>query len=402
MHKHKKIWIFLLLILLNNQIIIFAENSEVLIKTRIIPGTVNQIKNIFGRAKTYKTAVIKNVAGISGTIPYQIYLIIEELKKRSIYGNPNPIPELKGICLDDSSPYSYGAILYGPPGNGKSMLAKKIAELTNSEFMEEKGSTIVQRYIGQGAQNIDEIFKSAEELSYETGKRVIIFFDEVDVFACNNNNSDATKEYDAAVKTLWLNMDKLKANNNKRIFVILATNKFKNLHPTLVSRFGSDTIEILNPNKEMRYEVIKYYAKTFALPITKNETKALVCNTANLSIRDIEQSIAMAKRKAAIENMGMVKLQNVSEAIAIIKQNPRQDEHNDLQADQRSLIKWNKIQFAVTTIATIIGIYMMFKKGGSCDDCKRHTTIINNHLNIKKEDLESLLSTKTLFRPQIQ
>ena len=196
--------------------------------------------------------------------------IIEELKK----GNVFLIEELKKVSriserinkenLIVKRMPSNILILYGPPGNGKTTYATKVAELTNSYIIEEDGPSIVEKFIGSGPKRINEVFKTAIEISKLTKKRVIIFIDEVDAFARTDNTHE---EHIATATQLNLNITK---HADKNLVVILATNKFESLNPALKSRIKKGSIEILNPDVKMRKEIIEYYFKEFNLEIEED------------------------------------------------------------------------------------------------------------------------------------
>src|SRR3990167_3256813 len=81
---------------------------------------------------------------------------------------------------------------------------------------------------------------------------LLVFF-----LVTNLSPSYYTLTYDAALRTLWLNLDQYK--NDNRIFFVCATNNYKGLHPTLVDRFGTNVIELKNPDKDKRKAVIEQY-----------------------------------------------------------------------------------------------------------------------------------------------
>lgn len=339
-----KTYIILIILFFNMQLII-AQKENINKSYELL----NKFKSFFYKTNKAKTVKI-DIDGLSGTIPYKLYLIMQELKNNnSANQESNLIPQ--------------GLILYGPPGNGKSTLARKVASFTDSILIEIKGSTSIKKYIGEGAENIDDIFNKAEETAHEENKRVIIFIDEVDAFASNNNNSEMTREHESVVQTLWLNIDKFK--NNKKIFIILATNKFKNLHPTLVDRFGDDIIEIVNPDAEMRREIIEFYTKKFNVIINESIITKLIKQTENFSIRAIEDTIKSARRRFNVENNNNINIgfaELLEESVTINQKKPKYDSNvTSLTEDQRSIIKWQKASIIVSIFVTILPILNKIK-----------------------------------------
>ena len=146
-------------------------------------------------------------------------------------------------------------LLYGPPGNGKTTLARKIAEYVNGVFLMQPAPRIVNEYVGSGAKSIAQLFEDAYRLSDEKQK-TIIFIDEIDAIA-SNIKLESRGEYKSALQQLWLELDKCKSDPN--IFVIFATNHFDKLDTTFLDRMGGNSVEIKNPDASTRKKVLEHY-----------------------------------------------------------------------------------------------------------------------------------------------
>ena len=193
-------------------------------------------------------------------------------------------------------------ILHGPPGNGKTTLAHKIAELTKSHLLQLDGPSVVERYVGQGAQNIAELFHLARAKSDE-GDKVTVFIDEVDAIAANNT-SEFRSEHEAALQQLWLELDKCKMYPS--IFVIFATNHLKKLSKIFLDRFGGNVIELKNPDDTIRTQIIDHYFKKAGIPLEIALRDQLVKKTKDLSIRCLEDLATDVHIAAQLENNGLV------------------------------------------------------------------------------------------------
>ncbi|GIQ90994.1 hypothetical protein KIPB_014024, partial [Kipferlia bialata] len=114
-----------------------------------------------------------------------------------------------------------GVLLYGPPGTGKTLTARAVANRTDATFIRVIGSELVQKYVGEGARMVREIFQLAR-----TKRSCIIFFDEVDAFGLKRSQ-DAGETGDNGVQRTMLELisqlDGFDARGN--IKVLMATNR---------------------------------------------------------------------------------------------------------------------------------------------------------------------------------
>jgi len=227
--------------------------------------------------------------GISGTVPVKINQIIKQLNKLELYQEIN-------------NNFRNRLILYGPPGNGKSTFARVIANETHSELLEIHGPSLVELYAGSGPKKINETFELALNQSDEYRKRYIIFIDEIDSIAITSASVESMHQYRVTLQTLWLWLDKIKKLPN--IFVVVASNKYKELDATFLSRFGSNVIEIPNPDDKMRREIIEYnldMINTSFDPdfhLSDKTIEYLVKKTNGFSIRTIEDIITSIQHES--------------------------------------------------------------------------------------------------------
>lgn len=150
-----------------------------------------------------------------------------------------------------------GVLLYGLPGTGKTLLAKAVAHSTNASFIRIIGSELVQKYIGEGARMVRELFELANEKSPS-----IIFIDEIDSIGAKRLDSitSGDREVQRTLVQLLAEMDGFDPRGNVRI--LAATNRPDILDPALLRPGRFDRIiKVPMPNAEARTEILKIHAR---------------------------------------------------------------------------------------------------------------------------------------------
>lgn len=149
-----------------------------------------------------------------------------------------------------------GVLLHGPPGTGKTLLAKAVANETQAAFIRLIGSELVQKFIGEGARLVREIFEFARENAPS-----ILFIDELD--AIGSRRLDLATSGDREVqRTLMQLLSELDGFNPRGdVKVVAATNRIDILDPAMLRPGRFDRIiEIPMPNGESRTEIFKIHS----------------------------------------------------------------------------------------------------------------------------------------------
>ncbi len=182
----------------------------------------------------------KDVAGIE-EVKEELQEIVDFLKNPSKYRN-------FGIKLPK------GVLLVGPPGVGKTMIAKAVAGEANVPFFYQSGSSFVQIYVGIGAKRVRELFAYAKKYAPS-----IIFIDEIDAVGKARGNF-RNDERESTLNQLLSEMDGFEDSSG--VIVIAATNKIEVLDEALLrsGRFDRRVFVSL-PDKEEREAIIKIYLK---------------------------------------------------------------------------------------------------------------------------------------------
>ncbi len=154
-----------------------------------------------------------------------------------------------------------GVLLHGPPGSGKTLLAKAVANESEANFILVNGPEIMNKFYGESERKIRSIFEEAEKNAPS-----IIFFDEIDAIAPKRDETYGEVER-RVVSQLLTQMDGLK--NRGKVVVIGATNRPNSIDPALrrPGRFDRE-VSIGVPNREGRLNILKIHTRL--MPLTKD------------------------------------------------------------------------------------------------------------------------------------
>lgn len=154
-----------------------------------------------------------------------------------------------------------GVLLYGPPGTGKTILAKAVANSTDATFLRVVGSEFVQKYIGEGARLVRELFEMAKNKA-----PAIIFIDELDAIGARrlDGATSGDREVQRTLMQLLAEMDGFDPRGEVKL--IAATNRLDMLDPALLrpGRFDR-VIEIPMPNKDAIQSILKIHTNGMSL-----------------------------------------------------------------------------------------------------------------------------------------
>lgn len=208
-----------------------------------------------------------------------------------------------------------GILLYGPPGTGKTLLAKAVAASTKSTFIEVVGSELVQKFIGEGAKLVKEIFQLARERAPS-----IIFIDELDALAATRVDigTSGEREVQRTFMQLLAEIDGFKNLGNVK--VIGCTNRIDILDPAVTRPGRLDRlIRVPIPNNEARLEIFKIHTSKMKLD-KKVKIDQLVKKMKRLSGAEIKAICTEAGYFAIRKNRHKILRDDFNKAIDKVKE----------------------------------------------------------------------------------
>ena len=206
-----------------------------------------------------------------------------------------------------------GVLLYGPPGCGKTMLAKAVATMSNATFIRVVGSEFVHKYVGEGARIVREVFKMARRKA-----PAIIFIDEIDAIAAKRIDigTSGEREVQRTLMQLLAELDGFDPLGDVK--VIAATNRIDILDPALLRPGRFDRlIYVPPPDEKARLEILRIHTRRMRLApdvdlpylakITEGATgadlKAIVMEAGYNALRRNTTVVEMRDFLAAVEKV---------------------------------------------------------------------------------------------------
>jgi proteasome regulatory subunit len=274
-----------------------ALNKQTLAVMGVLPPSLDPI--VIGAEIIEKPALsYKDIGGLDEQI----------LEVREAVEDPLLKPELyKKVGIEPPK----GVLLVGPPGTGKTLIAKAVAHQTNATFIRFVGSELVQKYIGEGARLVRELFELAKEKAPS-----IVFIDELDSIGAKRLEvaTSGDREVQRTLMQLLAELDGF--NPISDVKIIGATNRPDILDEALLRPGRFDRIiDIPIPNYEARNEIFKIHMSRMAIEQAVNSIE-LALKTEGATGADIKAICTEAGMFAIRDNRDVVQVGDFERAVA--------------------------------------------------------------------------------------
>lgn len=317
-----------------SEVISVTEEKKAVVKLPNQSNFLVEISNNFDKEiksgdmvlNEQKSLVITDKIDLTKNFPVESFLIINNkpsVKWGDIGGLKEEVIKVKEVLeLPLLKPKLFeeigisppkGVLLHGPPGTGKTMIAKALASETNSTFIELVGSELVQKFIGEGAKLVKDLFELARKKA-----PTIIFIDELDAIASKRieTGTSGEREVQRTFMQLLGEIDGFDPLSNVKI--IAATNRLDILDDAILRPGRLERhIEIERPTEEGRFEILSIHTKKMktessvdlkevakkAIDFTGAELKALVTEAGYGAIREDKKKVSHKHFMIAVDKV---------------------------------------------------------------------------------------------------
>lgn len=206
-----------------------------------------------------------------------------------------------------------GILLFGPPGCGKTLLAKAIANESQSNFIAIKGPEIYSKWVGESERAVREIFRKARQAAPS-----ILYFDEIDAITSGRGSYEGTQTFSSIVNQILVEMDGIE--NRKGVIIIASTNRPDIVDSAFLRPGRFDRLIFVEaPDLEARLKILEVHTKNMPLD-EEVSLKKIAQNTEGYSGADLENVCREAGMEAIREKMAeLEKIENKHFEFALSK-----------------------------------------------------------------------------------
>ena len=236
-----------------------------------------------------------------------------------------------------------GVLLVGPPGTGKTMLAKAVAGEANVPFFSMSGSEFVEMFVGMGASKVRDLFKQAKEKA-----PCIVFIDEIDAIGKKRDGSGmgGNDEREQTLNQLLTEMDGFEENTG--VIILAATNRPETLDPALLRPGRFDRrVPVELPDLKGREDILKVHAKKVKLA-DDVDLNAIARAASGASGAELANMINEAALRAVRQGRQYVNQSDLQESIEVVIAG-YQKKNKILSDQERKIVSYHEIGHALVT-----------------------------------------------------
>ncbi|MBT6402273.1 CDC48 family AAA ATPase [Candidatus Woesearchaeota archaeon] len=258
---------------------------------------------------------------------------LENLKSELAEAIEWPLKDAKSFKRLGIKP-ARGILMYGPPGSGKTLLAKAVANESESNFILVKGPELLTKWVGESEKGVRKIFEKARQTA-----PTIIFFDEIDALATRRGLENGSQVTERVVNALLAEMDGLEELAD--VVVLAATNRPDLVDPALLRPGRFDRIIATQlPDEKSRIEILKVHTKN--MPLAK-DVKLDVINTkleefSGADIQALCREAAMVALRTSRESKEVTHA-NFEEALKKVMPSLKQEEIKKYRAIEEKYLR---------------------------------------------------------------
>ena len=235
-----------------------------------------------------------------------------------------------------------GALLVGPPGTSKTLLAKAVAGEAKVPFFSLSGSAFVEMYVGVGASRVRDLFKEAQAMA-----PCIIFIDEIDAIGKSRDNAmGSNDEREQTLNQLLAEMDGF--DTDKGLLILAATNRPEILDPALLrpGRFDRRII-VDKPDLKGRVDILKVHAKDVKMDETV-DLEAIALATSGAVGSDLANMINEAAINAVKHGRKVVSQEDLFEAVEVVLVG-KEKKDRIMNAEERRIVSYHEVGHALVS-----------------------------------------------------
>ena len=285
-----------------------------------------------------------------------------------------------------------GILLVGPPGTGKTMLAKAVAGESNVPFFSISGSEFVEMFVGMGASKVRDLFKQAKEKA-----PCIVFIDEIDAIGQKRSGGQygGNDEREQTLNQLLTEMDGFEGNTG--VIILAATNRPESLDPALTRPGRFDRrVPVELPDLKGREEILKVHAKKIALApgVDFNTVARMASGASGAELANIVNEAALRAVRAGRKSVTEADLEESIEVVIA----GYQKKNSILTDHEKCIVAYHEIGHALVAAlqnhsAPVQKITIIPRTSGALG----YTMQVDegNHYLMSKEELENKIATLT-------